>query len=64
MRLLKTKRKEKTTNPGLRDPSAKKSRLREAKITRKRDFETRPSKLLRRFRDRAKILRDPRLIIF
>ena len=59
IRLLKTKRKEKTTNPRLRNPSAKKtekknSRLRDAKVTRTRDFEIH-QKLFRGFETGPKL---------
>ena len=59
IRLLKTKRKEKTTNPRLRNPSAKKTekknaRLRDAKVTRTRDFEIH-QKLFRGFETGPKL---------
>ena len=61
-RSLKKSTSEERKNDKSETPSGikkKKSRLRDAKITRKRDFETIP-KTLTRFRDRAKILRDQR----
>ena len=61
-RLLRTKRKEKTTNTRPRDPWATKFETSRTKIPRKRDFETHQKRFW--FRDRTKIFRDPRFRLF
>ena len=61
-RLLRTKRKEKTTNTRPRDPWATKFETSRTKIPRKRDFETHQKRYW--FRDRTKIFRDPRFRLF
>ena len=53
--LLKTKRKDKMTNPRLRDPSAKILRLQDVKISKKQDFETHK----KRFRYRTQYFPKP-----
>ena len=53
--LVKTKRKDKMTNPRLRDPSAKILRLQDVKISKKQDFETHQ----KRFRYRTQYFPKP-----
>ena len=59
IRLLKTKRKEKTTNPRLRNPSAKKTEKKKKETPRRKSHPNTglrdPSKTFPRFRDWAKI---------